>query len=150
MQYFWSSPESKTADVLAAQAREALLGKFLQVVGSLIIDHRSQNEALRHVIHILCKATTLILTAVSVKPEDVKVKFPFWHWKKQIGTSSTIFKFRSEHLTRFHYFTVQMFNYSSVIWWMSWLANKGNVAFLIHDRTLQDNRNYDGLMKMFN
>lgn len=75
-------PESKTADVLATQTGEALLGKLLQVVGSLIIDHHSQNEAIRHVVHILCKATTLVLTAVRVKPEGVKVTLLFpccWH-----------------------------------------------------------------------
>lgn len=89
IQYFWSSPESKAADVLAAQTGEALLGKFLQVVGSLIIDHHSQNEAVRHFIHIVCKAPTLILTAVCVKPEDAKVKLLFWRLKKQTGTSTS-------------------------------------------------------------
>lgn len=71
-QHFQSSPESQTADVLAAQSRKARLGRFLQVVGALIIDHHSKNEPLLHTIHIFRKAPTLILTTVCVKPEEVK------------------------------------------------------------------------------
>lgn len=72
------SPESKTAYVLAAQTWEALLGKLLQVVGSLIVDHHSQDETIRHAIHVLGKATALILTAVRVEPEEVKATLLFW------------------------------------------------------------------------
>ena len=70
--YIMSSPKSQTADVLTAQFGEALLGRFLQVVGALVIDHHGQYETHSHTVHILRQATTLILTAVCVKPAGMK------------------------------------------------------------------------------
>lgn len=63
-----SSPKAQTADVLAAQPGQALLGRVFQVVRALIIDHHGQYEPCLHTGHILCKATTLILTTICVKP----------------------------------------------------------------------------------
>ena len=71
-QYDRSSPKSQTVDVLAAQPGEALLGQVLQVVGALVIDHHGQYKPRLHTIHVLCKATTLILTTICVKPVGVK------------------------------------------------------------------------------
>ena len=58
--------------MLAAQPEEDLLGRVLQVVGALVIDHQRQNKPRPHTIHILSKAPTLILTAIRVKPVGVR------------------------------------------------------------------------------
>lgn len=67
-----SSPESQSADKLTAQPGEVLLGRVLQVVGALVIDHHGQYEPRLHAVHVLCKATALVLAAVSVKPVRVE------------------------------------------------------------------------------
>lgn len=72
-----SSPKSKTGDVPAAQPGEALLGRVLQVVGALVVDHHGQYEPSLQTVHVLCKATTLVLTAVCVEPVRVEIMIVF-------------------------------------------------------------------------
>ena len=54
--------------MLAAQLAEALLGHVFQVVGALVVDHHSQEQAWLDRLHVLGQTPALVLTAVRVEP----------------------------------------------------------------------------------
>lgn len=64
-----NSPKPETGDVAAAEPGERALGRLLQVVGALVVDHQDQDGAACHSIHVRGETSTLVFAAVRVKPE---------------------------------------------------------------------------------